>query len=115
MAFDGELDDLRDWGFDLTDFGPKGWPKVIKALRLSLANEREPDAPFRWIADGLTVETNCNPINGEHSRADNGMKEKGYASYIAIKGERVAVMRAVAAIHEHATYIKGEAPFEFGV
>lgn len=102
------MDETRKWGFDLTDFG-RNWPKGVKALKLTLETHA-PDMPWRWSAPGLIIDTCSNPLTGEYYRASYRAPEKGYASSIGIDGERAAVMKAVALIHEHAEYIKGESP-----
>lgn len=99
-----------EWGFDLTDFEPDGFQKVLKGLKIPLGNVSEDfgrdidNAPYRrgwkWHGEGIEIITGNNPITGEYRQTTQRSPEKDYASYIGIEGERAKVLLAVKLIKE---------------
>lgn len=108
---------MAQHGFDLTDFG-ENWPKVVGGLGLTfsgplmrrIGGERV-RCGFRFkTADGLYFYCGNNPETGEYGLKDRRAPEKGYASYIGLKGPKDRVVQAAQFVRVHATYIKGESP-----
>ena len=60
-------------GFDLTDFKPGGFQKVLKALRIKpKANLDRNESGWEWKGNGITIVTGNNPITGEYASAVSG-------------------------------------------
>lgn len=99
-----------EWGFDLTDFKPGGFVKVLKGIEASPSvtirtvgvGSGSFYKEFHWKGKGVTIITGNNPISG------GPRGEKNYASYIGISGSPEAVKNAVKLIKKYAEYIKGE-------
>ncbi len=95
-----------DWGFDLTDFEPDGFQKVLKELGMPQEFVRtwhEPDEfnterqgrGFVWEGEGIMIETKNNPITGQYGNPKQREPEKDYAGYIGITGQPDQVKMAV--------------------
>jgi len=96
-----------DWGFDLTDFEPDGFQKVLKELGMPQEfartwHEAEPKLGlerqgrgFVWEREGIMIETKNNPITGEYGNPRQREPEKDYAGYIGITGQPEQVKMAV--------------------
>ena len=98
-------------GFDLTDFKPGGWARVLRGIGASTTPKKLNTGypSFRWVgkrAKGASVQivTGNNPITGEPRG------EKDYASYIGIEGDPQAVKDVVRLIKQNAAYMKDESP-----
>jgi len=109
------------WGFDLTDFEPDGFQKVLKGLGIPQEYVRswhEPDEIFKeerqgrgfvWEGEGIMIETKNNPITGQYGTERMREPEKDYASYIGITGVPDQVKKAVGLIKKYGD-AKGESP-----
>ncbi len=96
-----------DWGFDLTDFEPEGFQKVLKNLEMPQEfvrtwHEADPELNlerqgrgFVWEGEGIMIETKNNPITGEYGNPKQREPEKDYAGYIGITGQPEQVKIAV--------------------
>lgn len=98
-------------GFDLTDFKPGGWERVLRGIGATTKPKKMSTGypSFRWVgrrATGGKVEitTGNDPISG------GPRGEKNYASYIGIEGDPQAVKDVVRLIKQEADYIKDESP-----
>jgi len=103
-------------GFDLTDFKPGGFERVLTSIGASRHGTRVKQGSiemWRWVgqrpyAGKQTAEviiwTSNNPITGK----PHG--EKNYASYMAVTGHKEGVKQVVKFIKQSADYIKGESP-----
>lgn len=106
-----------DWGFDLTTFSSVAdFKKVLKENNLKFRKETIDTGTdyerthFIWFNDQVEMTTANNPITGEYTRPKAREKEKGYASYIGITGEKEAVIKLVRSIKKNASDIKDESP-----
>jgi|TARA_A100001388_G_C28533327_1_gene386631 hypothetical protein len=96
-------------GFDLTDFKPGGYKKVLKALGIPMRSKiGNPDKGFQWKGRGILIVTGNDPITGKFRNPDRRDPERNYASYIGIEGDADKVKRAVELIKKHTSYRKGE-------
>ncbi len=96
-----------DWGFDLTDFEPDGFQKVLKNLGMPQEfvrtwHEADPELNlerqgrgFVWEGEGIMIETKNNPITGQYGNPKQREPEKDYAGYIGITGQPEQVKIAV--------------------
>jgi len=111
------------WGFDLTEFKPDGFQKVLKELGIPQEYVRtwhEPDETrkekvgrgFVWEGEGIKIETKNNPITGQYGTERMREPEINYAGYIGITGLPDQVKNAVKLIKKNTTYRKGESPNE---
>ena len=106
------------WGFDLTDFKPDGFKKVLKGLELQEGTvfrtfHEDPEGVgrgFVWKNDHVTIETKNNPITGQYGTDRMREPEINYAGYIGIEGDRAHVLKAVKLIKQNASEIKDESP-----
>jgi len=109
-----------DWGFDLTDFEPDGFQKVLKQLGIPQEYVRtwhEPDdinkerqgRGFVWEGEGIIIETKNNPITGQYGNPKQREPEKNYAGYIGITGQPDQVKNAVKLIKKFGS-AKDESP-----
>ncbi len=109
-----------EWGFDLTDFEPNGFQKVLKGLGIPQEYVRswhEPDETikerqgrgFVWEGEGIMIETKNNPITGQYGTERMREPEKDYASYIGISGQPDQVKKAVELIKKYGD-AKDESP-----
>lgn len=94
-------------GFDLTDFKPGGFQKVLRGMgegkpKMKKGNRSYPS--FEFTFSNVTIVTGNDPITG------GPRGEKDYASYIGIEGEPEAVAKVVALIKQHSSYTKDESP-----
>ena len=106
------LKEAAKHGFDLTDFKPKGYQKVLKALKIKpKAQLDRNESGWEWKGNGIMIVTGNNPITGEYAGgAVRRKNEKNYASYIGAEGKPELVQQAVELIKKHTTYIKAESP-----
>tara|TARA_Y100001963_G_scaffold143138_1_gene213612 strand:+ start:474 stop:932 length:459 start_codon:yes stop_codon:yes gene_type:complete len=109
------LSEGKKHGFDLTDFKPNGFQKVLKALKIRpKAQLDRNESGWEWKGNGIIIVTGNNPLTGEYASAVSGKspvkrkKEKNYASYMGIEGKPQLVAQAVELIKQQAAYIKGE-------
>ena len=105
----------RQHGFDLTDFKPNGFQKVLKGLRIRpKAKLDRNESGWEWKGNGILIVTGNNPITGEFATKRDGKptrkNEKDYASYIGIEGKPELVKQAVELVHKWASYVKDESP-----
>ena len=111
-----KLNEGAKWGFDLTDFKPNGFQKVLKALKIRpKAQLDRNESGWEWKGNGIMIVTGNNPITGEY--AGGGIKrknEKNYASYIGVEGKKELVAQAAELIKANASYIKREEPGKRG-
>ncbi len=103
-------------GFDLTDFKPGGFQKVLKALKIRPKAQLDRNGSgWEWKGNGILIVTGNNPITGEYAGGAIKRKlEKNYASYIGIEGKRELVLKAAELINKYASYIKREEPGKRG-
>ena len=96
-------------GFDLTDFKPGGYKKVLKALGIPMRSKiGNPDKGFQWKGRGILIVTGNDPITGKFRNPDRRDPERNYASYIGIVGDADKVKQAVELIKKNTSYRKGE-------
>ena len=111
-----KLNEGAKWGFDLTDFKPNGFQKVLKALKIRPKAQLDRNGSgWEWKGNGILIVTGNNPITGEY--AGGGVKrknEKNYASYIGVEGKKELVAQAAELIKANASYIKREEPGKRG-
>ena len=110
-----KLTEAKKHGFDLTDFKPGGFKKILKLLKIrpKANNEltRNGVNQWEWKGNGILIVTGNNPITGEYASQKIPRKnEKDYASYIGIEGKPDMVETAVELIKQYSSYIKGESP-----
>lgn len=115
---------ITQWGFDLTDFKPNTFEKVLKELGIPQEftrtyHEADPELKlerqgrgFVWEGEGILIETKNNPISGEYGTEGRREPEMNYAGYIGITGQPEQVKKAVQLIKKNTTYRKGESPNE---
>ena len=101
-------------GFDLTDFKPGGFKKVLKALGIptiakgSHTGGSDTSNGFFFRNKDIVIITGNNPITGKY-RNKNRAPEKNYASYIGIETKNPKDMkRVVNLIKQNTSYRKGE-------
>ena len=101
---------MKQWGFELTDFEPNSFEKILTNLgikegnvtdKLISVNEKMVRTGFIWSGDGITIITSNNPITGEYNQPERRPPEIGYAGYIGVQGESAKVDRAVKLIRDH--------------
>ena len=96
-------------GFDLSDFKPGGYKKVLKALGIPMKWKiGNPDTGFQWKGRGILIVTGNDPITGKFRNPDRRDPERNYASYIGIEGDADKVKKAVELIKKHTSYRIGE-------
>ena len=107
-----KLNEGAKWGFDLTDFKPNGFQKVLKALKIKPKAQLDRNGSgWEWKGNGILIVTGNNPITGEYAGgAVKRKNEKDYASYMGIEGKPELVQQAVELVHKWASYIKNESP-----
>lgn len=114
---------LREAGFDLTSFGtPTKFRKVLRVNQLkpsrSVIHKGGSEGyhykykTYVWKGKGLEMRTGNNPITGMYSEPKQRPPEKGYASYIGIKGTPQRVAKLVKTIKSTTRDIKGYNPKE---
>ena len=101
-------------GFDLSDFKPGGFKKVLKALSIptiakgSSSGGSDTSNGFFFRNKDIIIITGNNPITGKN-RITTGAPEKNYASYIGIETKtREDMDRVVKLIKQNTSYRKGE-------
>ena len=101
-------------GFDLTDFKPGGFKKVLRALGIptiakgSHTGGSDFSNGFYFRNKDIIIITGNNPITGKYRNA-NRSPEKNYASYIGIETKtREDMDRVVKLIKQNTSYRKGE-------
>jgi len=110
------IKEVKQYGFDLTDFKVNGFKKVLQGLKIRPKAELSDKSggSWHWKGNGILIVTANNPITGEY--ASSGVtgvtrkKEKNYASYMGVQGHPDKVEKAVELIKKHASNIKGETP-----
>ena len=95
-------------GFDLSDFKPGGFKKVLKALGIPATADHQGSRGFFWKGRDILIVTGNNPITGKFNNPQNRKPERNYASYIGIEGSEEKVKRAVELIKKYTSYRKGE-------
>ena len=101
-------------GFDLTDFKPGGFKKLLKTLGIptiakgSHTGGSDTSNGFYFRNKDIIIITGNNPITGKY-RNKNRAPEKNYASYIGIETNNPKDMkRVVNLIKQNTSYRKGE-------
>jgi len=113
----------REAGFDLTTFGTaRNFQKVLNENKLTprkpivkkvhVGSYRASYRTYVWKGKGLEMRTGNNPITGAFSSQGRRPREKGYASYIGIKGQPRKVTKLVKTIKMATGNIKGFNPKE---
>ena len=95
-------------GFDLSDFKPGGYKKVLKGLGIPATADHQGSRGFFWKGRDILIVTGNNPITGKFNNPQNRKPERNYASYIGIEGSEEKVKRAVELIKKYTSYRKGE-------
>ncbi len=95
-------------GFDLTDFKPGGFKKLLKVLGIPMVAKHKEGYGFYWKGMGIEIITGNNPITGKFNRTGGRKAEKNYASYMGIEGDDAMVKTAVKHIKLNTSYRKGE-------
>ena len=101
-------------GFDLSEFKPGGFKKVLKALSIppiakgSHTGGSDTSNGFYFRNKDIIIITGNNPITGKY-RNKNRAPEKNYASYIGIETKtREDMDKVVKLIKQNTSYRKGE-------
>ena len=103
-------------GFDLTDFKPRGFEKVLTTLGIpkiakgsSTGVSWSDGKSFYWRNKDIIIITNNNPITGQYYDPSRRSPEKNYASYVGIETKDPKDMdRVVKLIKQNTSYRKGE-------
>ena len=112
LHFEKKTEDYK-YGFDLTGFNsPVEWKQVLAVVGIPSVAKLQEGEGFFWKGDNILIVTANNPITGEYYRPGKRDKEKGYASYIGIQGEKNKVMKVVDKIKAVTSDIKDESPGE---
>ena len=105
------ITEAKKHGFDLTDFKPGSFKKILKLLKIKpKAQLDRNESGWEWKGNGILIVTGNNPITGEYAGTIPRKKEKDYASYMGIEGKPELVQQAVELVHKWASYIKNESP-----
>ena len=101
-------------GFDLTDFKPGGFKKVLKSLGIpatakgSHTGGSDFSNGFYFRNKDIIIITGNHPITGKY-RNKNRAPERNYASYVGIETKtREDMDRVVKLIKQNSSYRKGE-------
>ena len=106
-----KLTEAKKHGFDLTDFKPGSFKKILKLLKIKpKAQLDRNESGWEWKGNGILIVTGNNPITGEFYNPKLRKNEKNYASYIGVEGKPEMVEKAVDLIKKYASYIKNESP-----
>ena len=106
-----KLTEAKKHGFDLTDFKPGSFKKILKLLKIKpKAQLDRNESGWEWKGNGILIVTGNNPITGEFYNPKMRKNEKNYASYIGVEGKPDMVETAVTLIKQYASYIKDESP-----
>ena len=111
-SHDGKNSNTVEHGFDLTDFEPNGFQKVLKGVGIPVSDGKYITKDYGegvgvvgygyvWEKDGLMIITSNNPITGEYNNPKQRENEKDYASYMGIEGDEDEVAQAVKLIKEY--------------
>ena len=102
-------------GFDLSDFKPGGFKKVLKALGIptiakgSHQGGSDFSNGFYFRNKDIIIITGNNPITGQYRDEGRRSPEKNYASYIGIETKNPKDMdKVVKLIKQNTSYRKGE-------
>ena len=102
-------------GFDLTDFKPGGFKKVLKALNIptipkgSHTGGSDFSNGFFFRNKDIIIITGNNPITGQYRDKGRRDPEKNYASYVGIETKDPKDMdRVVKLFKQNTSYRKGE-------
>ena len=103
-------------GFDLTDFKPRGFEKVLTTLGIpkiakgsSTGVSWSDGKSFYWRNKDIIIITNNNPITGQYYDPSRRSPEKNYASYVGIETRNPKDMdNVVKLFKKHTSYRKGE-------
>jgi|TARA_B100000315_G_scaffold239527_1_gene258396 hypothetical protein len=111
------LTEGNKYGFDLTDFKPGGFHKVLSVLKIKpkgkLVKSKYDVYQWEWKGSGILIVTANNPITGEYASEPGKparKKDRNYASYMGVEGKPDKVQTAVGLIKQNASHIKGEDP-----
>ena len=111
------LTEGNKYGFDLTDFKPGGFHKVLSVLKIKpkgkLVKSKYDVYQWEWKGSGILIVTANNPITGEYASEPGKparKKDRNYASYMGLEGRPDMVEQAVDLIHKYADFIKNEDP-----
>jgi len=97
-------------GFDLTEIGLGNWINLIKRYDLRWTNRKTDTGAYVWgFPEGYIV-TGNDPLSGNYSDPTVRLPEKGYASYIGVKGTKAFRDKVAKFIKRNAEYIKGYNP-----
>ena len=101
-------------GFDLSDFKPGGFKKLLKTLGIPTIAKgshqgcSDTSNGFFFRNKDIVIITGNNPITGKYRNKNRG-PEKNYASYIGIETKtREDMDKVVKLIKQHTSYRKGE-------
>ena len=111
------------WGFDLTGFASAEQFKLLLERNNLKSYKREHFTHdigdyhsewyhYIWENPRIRLVTGNNPITGKFMTPKARPLEKGYASYIGIQGDKVAVKKLVKDIKKTTLDIKAESPNE---
>ena len=114
--------EIIEWGFDLTGFDSAEQFEMLlernglhpeKSFKLLTPYKESPETHhYQWSNPYIKIITGNNPITGEYSNPKWRQNEKGYASYIGIKGYRGSVLKMVKDIKNTTDDIKGESRYK---
>ena len=105
------ITEAKKHGFDLTDFKPGSFKKILKLLKIKpKAQLDRNESGWEWKGNGILIVTGNNPITGEFASRINGKPTRKSASYIGVEGKPDMVETAVTLIRQYASYIKNESP-----
>jgi hypothetical protein len=114
------IEPIINWGFDLTGFdSAETFEKILKHNGLLSGYRRlvrryagEISYVYSWKNSDVEIRTGNNPITGKYSQPRRRETDKGYASYIGIRGKQSAVLKLVKDIKSATNDIKEENPNE---
>ena len=102
-------------GFDLSEFKPGGFKKVLKALSIptiakgSHTGGSDTSNGFYFRNKDIIIITGNNPITGQYRDEGRRSPEKNYASYVGIETKDPKDMdRVVKLFKQNTSYRKGE-------
>ena len=102
-------------GFDLSEFKPGGFKKVLKALSIptiakgSHTGGSDTSNGFYFRNKDIIIITGNNPITGQYRDEGRRSPEKNYASYVGIETKNPEDMdNVIKLFKKHTSYRKGE-------
>ena len=103
-------------GFDLTDFKPGGFKKMLRTLGIPMVAKGSSTGAswsdgksFYWRNKDIIIITGNNPITGQYRDEGRRDPEKNYASYVGIETKDPKDMdRVVKLFKQNTSYRKGE-------